>query len=729
MNQLRKGKYCLFLIFALFATSLIAQDYAHLVDTKIGNANGYLGSGKTFPGAAFPFGMVQFTPTYWSPNKGFVINQLDGPGCANLGHFPVLPISGSLEESPDNMDGYEGYSSVNDSHAGYFSVNMPDGTKADLTANKRSGIARFTFNETSNMGTVILGSGASYPSVDFARVEITSKNTMEGFADGAKVCGRETNMRVYFAVEFNKDAQITGTWNKKALLENEKTAYGINSGAFFTFNLAESKEVTYRISISYVSIENAKENLADESQDSFEKYKSIAVNSWNNHLDKIKVTSSNQDRKKQFYTHLYHALIHPNIVNDVNGDYMGADFKVHTAVNRDAYSTFSAWDTYRTQAQLLAMLFPEKSSEMIQSLVEFAEHSGGYGRWILLNRETGIMQGDPIPILIANSYAFGAKNFDLEKAYSFMKKAAITPQIHSQNYEIRPHLAEYIKDGYTKASLMLEYTSGDFAIGQFALKALNNEKDAIYFTERAQNWKNIYNPENNWLNSRYPNGKWKDIKQDWVEGTYKNYFWMVPYNLSTLIDTIGGKDYAEQRLDTFFTRLDDFLRLRAHHNDDWFVPFNEPDFQIPWIYNWTNSPNKSSAMIHRIFDEMFNSTPSGLPDNDDVGALGAWYVFGSIGLYPMIPGVGGFTVNIPQFKSIKIELPDGELLITGGGGGVEKPYINSLVVNKSSQTSSWIPLQEIEKGGSIIFKTSKKLNKNWGTKNGPPPSYESINPN
>ncbi|MBK3519161.1 GH92 family glycosyl hydrolase [Carboxylicivirga marina] len=703
------------MLLVCICVNLNGQSYAHLVDTEIGNKGNGLGCGYTYVGASYPFGMVQFTPSFFSPHKGFVINQLSGAGCPHMGNFPVLPISGSLNDSPNDMNGYEKYKCVNEAYAGYLSVDMADKTKAELTVDKRTGIANFIFNKNEE-GTVLIGSGVNSTFVNNAMVKITSEYSCEGFSEGGEFCGSATNYRVYFAAEFNRPAQQTGTWIKHALLDTASYGFGKNSGAYFTFDTTDDNEVMYRIAISYVSIENAKENLnASNNTWDFEHYKQNTVKDWNECLSKIAVKTDDEDRKKQFYTHLYHSLIHPNIVSDVNGEYMGADYQVYHSSGSDQYSSFSVWDTYRTQSQLLAMFFPKETGDMMKSLVDFADQSGGYGRWILANIETGIMQGDPTAILIANSYAFGATDFDLQRAYYHMKRGATIPRLRSQDQEIRPHLTEYINDGHTFASMMLEYTSADFAIGQFAEQALENTVDSKFFVSRSQNWKNIYNPENNWLNSRYPNGVWKDIEHDWREATYKNYFWMVPYNLSTLIDTIGGRDYAEKRLDTLFVRLD------ASYEEDWFAAGNEPDFQVPWIYNWTNSPNKTSHVINRIFNEVYTSSPDGLPGNDDLGSMGAWYVFASVGLYPMIPGVGGFSVNTPQFEEVKLKLPQGDLVIQGGS--TDKIYIKSLKVNGKSHHSTWIDWADIKEGGKIEFQTSKKSSTEFNIADAPP-SYK-----
>ena len=350
---------------------------------------------------------------------------------------------------------------------------------------------------------------------------------------------------------------------------------------------------------------------------------------------------------------------------------------------------------------------------MNESLVNFAEQAGGYGRWILANIETGIMQGDPTPILISNSFAFGAKDFNLEKAYKHMYNGAMTPRLYSQNQEIRPYLKEYINNGHTFSSMMLEYTSSDFAIGKFAINALNKIEDSNFFINRSQSWNNIYNPKLKWLNSKYPNNVWKDITHDWREGTYKNYFWMVPYNLKGLIDKIGGNEFAENRLDSLFSRLD------AKYEEDWFAAGNEPDFQVPWIYNWIKKPHKTTETIKRILDEQYNSSSKGLPGNDDLGTMGAWYVFASIGLYPMIPGVGGLSINIPSFDEVLINFPHKKTLkiITSN---TDNFYTKSLLFNNKPHNSTWITWDKIKKGGILTFETTKNKQSNWGELETPP---------
>jgi predicted alpha-1,2-mannosidase len=710
MVQLLNKSIYIPLLFSLFFLKTHAQDLHNYVNTTIGSEDNGLNSGYTFIGATYPFGMVQFTPSFFSPNKGFVVTQLSGAGCPNMGNFPVMAISNEIKKSPNNMGSFNRYKTIKDAKAGLLSVEMNDGTQISVTATKRTAVAKFKFG-ASDKGTVIIGSGINSTKVSDAFVTNTSLMSCEGYATGGDFCGTNTNYPVFFYVEFDRPSLGYKVWEKNKI-KNKSSAGGLNSGTIFTFDTSENKEVNYRISISYVSIENAKMNMKSEDVGfNFQSYLSKNQASWNEKLSTILISSDDKNSLTQFYSNFYRSLIHPNVVSDANGEYLGADFKIQKTTNhRDQYSSFSVWDTYRTQAQLLAWLFPKQSSDMVQSLVDFADQSGGYGRWILANIETGIMQGDPTPILIANSYCFGAKDFDVQNAFKHMKNGATIPRLRSQNQEIRPYLEEYIKHGHTFASMHLEYTSSDFAIGQFALQALNDEDQYNFFLKRSKSWQNIYNPKIKWLNSKYPNNIWKDINHDWREGTYKNYFWMVPYDLDGLIQKIGGKKIAQQRLDSLFVRLD------ARYEDKWFASGNEPDFHVPWVYNWTDEPEKTSKTINRIHNEMYQNSPSGLPGNDDLGTMGSWYVFSSIGLYPVIPGVGGFALNLPKFRKIEIKLPNDVLTIQKHNQNID--VIKSVSVNALSHHNTWLSLNQIKNGGTITF--NKNLDKKWIIKESAP---------
>ena len=692
-----------------------SRDYAEMVNPLTGTAVTGLASGYLYPGATYPFGMVQFTPSYFAKCAGFVINQLSGGGCDHMGNFPTFPVRGRLEASPDRIRNFRIALSEESGHAGYYEAMVQDDIKAMLTVTKRTGMAQYVFPEGDETGTVIIGAGLAATPIQQAAVAITGPGRCEGYATGGSFCGYPTPYKVYFVAEFDADAVEVGTWKGKDLRYGGSFAEGEDSGVYFTFDLSESRTVRYKIGVSYVSVENARLNLETENPGwDFEGIKNAAETEWNSVLGKIEVEGTNEDRMEQFYTHLYRSLIHPNICNDVNGEYMGADFKVHKTL-RNQYTSFSNWDTYRTQIQLLSILDPEVASDIVVSHQDFAEQAGGsFPRWVMANIETGIMQGDPTPILIANAFAFGARNYDPQPIFRLMELGARVPGSKCQDVETRPGLAQYLEKGYYKASAQLEYTSADFAIGQFAVHAAGNEFASWYYFDKARSWRNLYNPETGWLQSRNPDGSWKPLTEDFLEATYADYYWMVPYDLAGLIELCGGNEKAEARLDKYFVRLD------AKYNEEWFASGNEPSFHIPWVYNWTGSPYKTQAIVNRIINEQYSSRKDGLPGNDDLGTMGAWYVFACIGLYPEIPGVGGFSVNTPIFESVVLHMKNGDLVIRGGSE--KNIYIHSMKIDGQEYDSTWIDWERLENGAVIEYRTSSRPDRKWGTEV-TPPSY------
>ena len=693
-----------------------SDGYAHKVNTLIGTRGVGLTSGYLYPGATYPFGMVQFTPTYFAKRGGFVINQLSGGGCSHMGNFPTFPVTGKLDSSPENILDYRVGICGEQGHAGYYEATVQEAVKARLTVTERTGMARYEYPAGEAFGTVIIGAGIAATPIEQAAVVITGPNSCEGYAEGGSFCGVRTPYKVYFVAEFDARAVTTGIWKEDRLTPGGRFAEGSESGVYFTFDLTENRNVQYKIGVSYVSVENARANLAAENAGwDFAAVQHAAERRWNDYLGLIEAEGTDPDRTTQFYTHLYRVLIHPNACSDVNGEYMGADFRVHRSRSKQ-YTSFSNWDTYRTQIQLLSMLAPDVASDVVLSHQHFAEQSGGaFPRWVMANIETGIMQGDPTPILIANAWAFGAQDYDPFPLFQIMRRNAEVPGAKAQDVEERPGLKQYLEKGYYNASEQLEYTSSDFAIGQFALHACGDEFASWRYFHYARSWKNLYNPQTGWLQSRNADGSWKPLGEDWRESTYKNYFWMVPYDLAGLIETMGGKAAAEKRLDEFFVRLD------AGYNDPWFASGNEPSFHIPWVYNWLGRPDKTSKVINRILNEQYTSAPDGLPGNDDLGTMGAWYVFACTGLYPMIPGVGGFTLSTPVFDKVVIHLKHGDITITGGSE--KQIYTTALKLDGKPYGSTWIGWDALRNGATLEYTTSAKPSGNWG-RTQLPPSYE-----
>ena len=496
----------------------VGSNYARQVNTLIGTKGVGLTSGYLYPGATYPYGMVQFTPSYFSKRSGFVINQLSGGGCEHMGNFPTFPVKGKLKMSPDNILNYRINISEEKGHAGYYEAKVQEDIHAKLTVTERTGMASYEYPADQQYGTVIIGGGISATPIEQAAIVITAPNKCEGYAEGGNFCGLRTPYKVYFVAEFDTDALESGTWKRNELKPNTTFAEGEYSGVYFTFDVNKKKNIQYKIGVSYVSVENARENLKAENTGwDFLQIQNQAESKWNHYLGKIEVGGTNPDRTTQFYTHLYRSFIHPNVCSDVNGEYMGADFRVHKSRSKH-YTSFSNWDTYRTQIQLLSILDPEVASDIVISHQLFAEEAGGaFPRWVMANIETGVMQGDPTPILISNAYAFGARNYDPKPIFKTMRKGAEEPGAMSQEVEARPGLKQYLDKGYYNASIQLEYTSADFAIAQFALHAVGDEFASWRYFHFARSWKNLYNPETGWLQSRNPDGSWKPLTEDFRE--------------------------------------------------------------------------------------------------------------------------------------------------------------------------------------------------------------------
>lgn len=383
---------------------------------------------------------------------------------------------------------------------------------------------------------------------------------------------------------------------------------------------------------------------------------------------------------------------------------------------------------------------------MMQSLVSDAEQGGGLPIWPVANDESGAMYGDPSVPSIASSYAFGARNFDDKAALKMMIKGAADPEAKSKSYPQRKGLKEYLQYGYIpmdakdlwgSPSIAQEYMIADFSLAQFA-KAHGDAATHKEMMRRSQFWTRIFDPENKYIRGRYADGTWLpgfdfkaqvyDKKLPWkpeshksyVEGNATQYTWMIPHNMRAVFDRIGGNEAVIKRLDSFFTELN------AGPNRPYFFIGNEPVFAVPWAYNFAGAPWKTQAITRRALTELFTDTPGGIPGNDDLGATSSWIVFAAIGLYPAIPGVGGFSINSPLFPEIIIRLRDGkkQLRITGAGASATTPYTQELRLNNKPYNSTWLPFEAIENGATLRFTLGSTPNTKWATQpTAAPPSF------
>ena len=493
------------IIMLAVALSLGGRDMtpAECVNTTIGTKYNGFKSGYCVPGATVPYGMVQFSTPIAHKEIGFSVNQVNA-GCPHMGNFPTLPVKGGIRHSPGYMT--EGRVRVTDErgHAGYYQARVQADIKAEFTATERTGFARYSFPQSGEEASVIIGAGLAASRIREAALVITGPGSCEGYADGGDFCGIRTPYKIYFAAEFDAEAVKYGVWKNDRLSPGATFAEGECSGVYFTFKNT-GRKIGYKFAISYVSVENARANLKAENPGwDFDSVRTAAEQAWNKRLSLIEVEGTDYDRTVQFYTHLYHAFMHPNLFSDVNGEYMGADGKIHVS-SRPVYTNFSNWDTYRTQIQLISMLDPETASDVVVSHQLFSEQAGGaFPRWVMAGMETGIMQGDPTALIIANAWAFGARNYVPDPLFKLMRRSAETYGLKCQGVEVRPHLKDYLEKGYTFASLQLEYTSADFAISRCAIDACNDAFAQLNDESRARIWKNLYNPETRSVHCRDP---------------------------------------------------------------------------------------------------------------------------------------------------------------------------------------------------------------------------------
>jgi predicted alpha-1,2-mannosidase len=701
------------------------------VDPFIGTAGG----GNTFPGASLPFGMIQWSPdtgsdAWYDYGKkqiyGFSLTHLSGAGCPLYGDFPVLPWAQELTASPeqDRQRYTQSFDhSAERARPGYYAVTLANGIEVQIAVTDRAGIARFRFPQGTSPGLLINpgGSTNSHPhpngtpkparAEDGYLIRIVGNNAVQGRASAGGFCGSPTRYIVYMAAQFQQPFDRTSMWKDDALDPTAHEEQAKHAGAWLGFG--SQREVVMKVGLSFVSGENARANLEAEIPGwDFDQVRDAARKTWSGMLDRIPVQGGTSGQRTIFYTGLYHMLLSPNLFSDRNGQYMGFDRQPHAlAAGRQhaQYANFSDWDIYRNVIQLQALLEPERVSDMAQSLVNDAEQSGWLPRWPAANDVTYVMGGDSPDILLADACAFGARNFDLRTALRYMIKGATEPGPGPHGESERPYIQDELKLGYVPAtdsidgSRTLEYASDDFAIAQFA-KAIGDQGEYAAFVKRAGNWQNLLDPETKWIRPRNADGSWlrgfdpehslpkranAPVSTDqygFEEGNTWQYSFMIPFNYPRLIQAMGGDSVVVPRLNRFFSKL-------VCWGEPCFNMANEPDFVVPYAYEYTNEPWKTDDVITRIEEQTFSTKPDGIPGNDDLGATSGVYVWNALGMYPGVPGVGGMFLGTPMFAQATLHLADGRIIeVRRQGPGI---YVRSVALDGRPLNQLWLPLSEI----------------------------------
>ncbi|GHH77717.1 alpha-1,2-mannosidase [Kitasatospora indigofera] len=702
-------------------------------DSNAPNPVGGGAGGSTYPGAVVPFGGVQFspdTPTA-SPSgyrnsdtsiEDFSLTHFDGAGCPNNEDLPLLPVTGALGASPGtNWTGYaSGYTKSNESASPGFYKNRLDryATDVELTATTRTGMGRLTYPSQAASQLLINTSrsatGNRGGSVKVNGSEVTGSVTAGGF------CGSSKTYQIYFDIRFDRAPSGFGTWAGGTVSAGSASTSGTNTGAYVTFDTTGSQTVQFKVALSYVSIANAQADLVAENNGwDFGAVRSAADASWNQILDRARVTGGSATDLKKFYTALYHVFQSPNIASDVNGDYRGFDGAVHNS-SRPVYQNYSGWDIYRSWAALIALIAPTEASDIAKSMVLDGQQGGLLPKWSQQTNEDFVMTGDPGPIIVGSMYAFGARGFDTAAALALMKKASEGGT--AQGSPIRGNQSTYTSLHYLPGapSDSLEYSASDFAVAQFA-KALGSTSDHSAYMTRAQWWRNTFSTESGYTQPRNSDGSWKwpldpAAQADFTEGNAAQYTWMVPYDFAGLINDMGGRQTAVQRLDHHFTQVN------AGQSLPYYYIGNEPEHGVPWAYNYARYPAGASAAVRKVMTESFTTGAGGLPGNDDLGATSAWYVWAALGLYPSTPGADTLAVHGPSFPSVLIQRPGGNITVNSTGAG---SYVQGLKVNGTATGHNYLRYPDVAAGATLDFTMGAAPSTSWGTgASDVPPSFE-----
>ncbi len=719
-------------------TSLL--DYVHpLIGTS--------GDGNVFPGASAPFGMVQ-----WSPDTsagglsrpggyaygdriitGFSVTHLSGAGCVAFGNLPIMPTTRPFRAAPQNNGSpYSDRFLHTDEHMapGSYNVRLASGIGVRLSATSRTGYGVFSFPRGSSATVIVNAGGAAGGRLNTdgaldSRVNVVGREEISGWTTSGHFCHLGNRYRLYFDLRFDRPFSRIVTWQGTTLKSVARRVGGPRAGVAVTFGHRQTVRVKF--GLSYVSVRNAQLNLRTE----IANWNDAAVRArtqvgWLNVLGRIRVSGGSVANQLTFYTALYHALLHPNIFSDVNGQYLGFDHRIHPAGNRVQYANYSGWDIYRSEVQLLAWLLPHETSDMMQSLLNDAQQQGWLPKWPVANAETGEMNGDSIDAVIANAYAFGARSFDAPAALRFMLKGATHAGVRPAGYVERPGLLDYLRLGYIPgynppalhpygaAATTLEYNIDDYAIAQMA-KSLGNAVAYRTFLTRSHSWRNLFNPVTKLVEPRMDSGafplSFSTTSMDgYVEGNALQYTWMVPHDLAALVQRVGGPGQAVRRLDPLFRRLD------GGPTDPYDWAGNEPGFTMPWIYDFVGAPWRTQAVVRQIEGNRYTTTVGGLPGNDDLGAISSWYVWAALGLYPEIPGVAGWAVTSPLFSRISMQAESGNRLeLDTRSTAPPATYIQSLRVHGKPYNRAWLPMSALAKSSTLTFDLGVRPNPHWGT--------------
>jgi predicted alpha-1,2-mannosidase len=755
----------------LVATAVRAQDAASFVNPMIGASSSasaagiYHGLGKTFPGATTPYGMVQVSPNtitggdngsgYSYEHKsieGFAFTQMSGIGWfGDMGNFLVMPAAGTLRTSAGTLDNPQGgyrsaYSKSSEkASAGYYSVLLTDHhIKAEMTAAPHSGILRFTFPENRQSRIQIDLARRVGGTSTLQSVKVVDEHTIEGWMKCTPEGGGWGNgdghadYTVYFYARFSKPLKNFGIWSAaipekqsrkrqdvesaayQQIVANAVVSKGITAkqgkhlGFFTDFETRENEQVLVKSGISYVSTQGARNNLLTEIRDwDFDAVQHRAAALWNKALDKVKVEGGTAEERTVFYTAMYHTMIDPRIINDVDGRYWGGDGKAHRNAAFHKRTIFSGWDVFRSQMPLQTIINPSLVNDMVNSLVTLAgEKNKNYlERWELLNAYSGCMFGNPAVSVITDAYAKGIRNFDIPKAYALSVGSVEKFGNGDRGYT----------PGSNSIALTLEYAYSEWCAAQLA-GWLKHHADAAKYAARSQDYHHIFDKEKGWFRPKEESGQWAAWPDSgrltqWY-GTFETnpyqQGWFVPHDIEGMVELMGGKEKVIADLNHLFDKTPENMMWNDYYNQA-----NEPVHHVPFLYNRLGMPWLTQKWTREICRRAYKNGVEGLVGNEDVGQMSAWYVLAAAGLHPVCPGDTRQEITSPVFSKVTFRLDPHyaagkAFTIVAKNNSAQNTYIRSAKLNGKVYNKCYIDFKDIAAGGTLELTMAPVPYKEWG---------------
>lgn len=696
------------------------------------------GPGNTYPGATVPFGMVQLSPDIGIPGwdriagyfyqdsiiSGFSHMHLSGTGAGDLYDILVMPTNSRFSKriEDNNFKPFSSFSHEKETASpGYYSVDLLDyGIKAELTATARTGIHQYTFPEDDKSQIHIdLGYALNWDSPTETYLNVVDNSTIEGYR---KSTGWAKDQRVYFVIKLSKAFDSYQLFKNDSLTTSPVT--GKNTKIILNYSTKEGEQIILKTGVSSANIEGAYKSLAIEAPDfNFDAIKRQAESKWEKELHKIEISTTNETKKHIFYTMLYQSMLAPTLLSDLNGNYKGANDSIVKAERFDRYDTFSLWDTYRAAHPLYTILHPKRTSDMVNSLLAHFKETGLLPVWSMQGNETNMMIGYHAVPVIVDAYFKGIKNFDIQLAYEACKKSAMDNTRQIDSYRKLGYVPVDEQHENWSVSKTLEYAYDDWCIAQFA-KALNKEEDYSYFLNRSENWRNVYDSQSTFMRPKLKDGSFvkefipKEYSPYFCESNAWQYFWSVPQNIEGLIDAVGGNQSFEKKLDTMFSLNplpEDKLPVFSTGMIGQYAHGNEPSHHVAYLYNYVKKPWKTQELVREILETQYKNTPNGHCGNEDCGQMSSWYVFSSLGFYPVNPAQGIYSFGSPLFDSATINLENGKKFVVEALNNSDKNiYIQSIELNGSIINRNYITHKEILQGGKLIFTMGKSPNKKSG---------------